>query len=80
MEVLASSSLADESAPMLKLWFEIVGLAVRGDQPYRKISNLFLHEWIEWIDSKLDQKQRHRAASLLAQIEGEVLIKLLRNP
>jgi AcrR family transcriptional regulator len=80
VEVLASSSLADESAPMLKLWFEIVGLAVRGDQPYRKISNLFLNEWIEWIESKLDQKQRHRAASLLAQIEGEVLIKLLRNP
>jgi hypothetical protein len=55
-------------------------LSLAGDRPYRKISNLFLNEWIEWIESKLDQKQRHRAASLLAQIEGEVLIKLLRNP
>lgn len=75
---LVDMALREETKPMLKLWFEIVGLAVRGDEPYKKTAGLFLARWEEWIEGKLGPKQRHRAASLLAQVEGEVMIRLLK--
>ena len=33
---LVASSTTDASRPMLALWFEIVGLAMRGDEPLRQ--------------------------------------------
>lgn len=79
VKALVDSALVEESRPMLRLWFEIVGLAVRGDEPYKTTAGLFLARWEEWISGKLEPKQRHRALALLAQVEGEVMIHLLRE-
>jgi len=75
---LVDMALREDSKPMLTLWFEIVGLAVRGDEPYKSTARLFLSRWEEWIEGKLGPKHRHRAPSLLAQVEGEVMIRLLK--
>lgn len=74
---LVDGALAENAKPMLTLWFEIVGLAVRGDEPYKTTASLFLDRWEGFIRSKLPQNQRHRATALLAQVEGEVMIGLL---
>ena len=63
---------------MQMLWLEIVGLAVRGDEPYRATASIFLARWEAWIRGKLEPKQKHRAQALLAQVEGEVMIRLLK--
>lgn len=78
VRTMVDSALADGSRQTLRLWFEIVGLAVRGDEPYRSTAKLFLSEWESWIQDKLPAAQKHRAGTLLAQIEGEVMIRLLR--
>jgi AcrR family transcriptional regulator len=75
---LVESALKAESRPMLMLWLEIVGLAVRGDEPYRATARIFLARWIEWIQARLEPRQKHRAQALLAQVEGEVMIRLLK--
>ena len=79
VSVLVDSALTPDSKPMLKLWFEIVGLAVRGDEPYRTTAGLFIARWEQWIGDRLDPKYRDRAPALLAQVEGEVMIRLLKE-
>ena len=79
VEALVRSALREDAKPMLRLWFEIVGLAVRGDEPYKTTAGLFLKEWEQWISSKLEPRHRHRATSLLAEVEGRVMIALLRQ-
>jgi AcrR family transcriptional regulator len=78
VSTMVDSALTDGSRETLRLWFEIVGLAVRGDEPYLSTAQLFLKEWESWIEAKLPASQKHRAPALLAQIEGEVMIQLLR--
>lgn len=78
VSAIVDSTITKESRPVLELWFEVVGLAVRGNQPYKKIAQLFLDEWERWIASKLKPEQQHRAPELLAQIEGAIMVKLLR--
>ena len=75
---LVASSTTDASRPMLALWFEIVGLAMRGDEPFKTTAAQFLGEWERWIANKLAPAQRHRAGELLAQVEGSVMVTLLR--
>ena len=78
VSALVGFSLSEPAQPLMKLWFEIVGLAVRGDEPYRTTANMFIAEWEQWIAGKLPAKSRHRASELLAQVEGEVMLSLLR--
>lgn len=66
--------------PGLRLWFEIVGLAMREDGPYRATAEQILSGWEEWIRGKLGSKREHLAPEILAQIEGELMIRLIRQP
>ena len=62
---------------VLMLWFEIVGLAIRGGDPYRATANRILKGYEAWIASKLSPDQRHRAREILARIEGQIMLDLL---
>lgn len=76
---MVRSALEAEGRPALELWLEVVGLAVRGDEPYQSVARLFLDQWEQWITDKLPADQKHRASDILARIEGEVMLKLLRS-
>ena len=62
---------------VLMLWFEIVGLAIRGGDPYRATATQILKGYEAWIASKLSPDQRHRAREILARIEGQIMLDLL---
>lgn len=81
-DILSAASKAAEQPAMqaaLQLWFEMVGLAVRGAEPYSRTVNQILDDWEHWIQRRLRSDQQHRARELLAHIEGELMLQLLRD-
>ncbi len=81
-EIIDAVLLATDDAEVqasLRLWFEIVGLAVRGAEPYARTVNRILEDWESWIRLRLRPDQRHRAPELLAQIEGQLMLRLLQR-
>ena len=73
----ASDNQNDLQRSVLMLWFEIVGLAIRGAEPYRSTAKQILEGYEQWIGNKLPPDQSHRAHELLAQIEGQIMLNLL---
>lgn len=65
--------------PVLRLWFEIVGRAVAGEEPYKSTAALILERWELWLAEKLGPAQAHRAPELLADIEGRLMVSLIRG-
>ena len=63
--------------PTLRVWFELVGLAVRGEQPYAGKAREIAGRWIQWIEQKLSAAERHLAADLFARLEGHLVLALL---
>jgi AcrR family transcriptional regulator len=66
--------------PGQKLWFEIIGLAMRDEGPYKSTARQILNGWENWIRERLGSKRAHMAPAILAQAEGEMMINLLRRP
>ncbi len=62
---------------VLMLWFEIIGLAIRGGDPYRSTAQQILESYEHWLAGKLPPSQKHRARELLARIEGQSMLNLL---
>ena len=62
------------------LWFEIIGLAIRGGDPYRAAVNRILEGSENWIAGKLPPDQQHLAHEILAQMEGQIMLELLNHP
>jgi hypothetical protein len=68
---------SDETQAIMRLWFEIIGLSMRGQEPYRKTASLLLTRSEEQIRNKLRSDQKHRAREVLNALEGRVLVSLL---
>ncbi|MEE4282952.1 MAG: TetR/AcrR family transcriptional regulator [Pseudomonadales bacterium] len=66
--------------PGQKLWFEIIGLAMRNEGPYKTTAKQILDGMEDWIKNRLGSKRAHLAPAILAQAEGEMMINLLRLP
>lgn len=68
-----------ETQPVFALFFEILGLAAVGTQPFAELAPGLLDEWLRWLEPKVaieDPTQRHAAAlALLAQIDGLLLLR-----
>ncbi len=75
----ANRDRKDQQRGVLMLWFEIIGLAVRGGDPYRATANTILGKYEKWIASKLPPDQKHRAREILAQVEGQIMLNLLAD-
>ena len=73
-----SENQSEMQKRVLMLWFEIVGLAIRGGDPYRSTSNQILENYEDWIAGKLPSDQRHRSREVLARIEGQLMLDLLQ--
>ena len=76
--LLAAASNPD-FVPTIKLWFELVGLAVRGEAPYAGKAREIARRWIGWIEGKLSPAERPLAADLFARLEGQLMLRLLSS-
>lgn len=79
LEALLGQEQSAETTAIFQLWFEIVGLAIRGDEPYKSTASLLLDQSEERIRKKLRSGQKHRAREVLASLEGELMIGLLKD-
>jgi AcrR family transcriptional regulator len=79
VESLVASGRRPEIQPTLRLWFEIVGLAMHDSGPYRETARRILSGWEDWIGMKLGPRRAHLAGEVLARIEGALMISLIRS-
>jgi len=77
LDGVSSTLQSDEVQAVMRLWFEIIGLSMRGQQPYQKTAALLLERSEEQIRAKLRSDQKHRAREVLSTIEGQVMVGLL---
>lgn len=78
VRTLTDLSKSGGTKPLQELWFEMVGLAIRGEEPYKTVAGLFVEKYEDWIRGKLPTRDKHRAGPILAEIEGTLMINLLR--
>ena len=55
----------------------MIGLAIRGEAPYRQTAVKLIEQSEEKIRDKLRSDQKHRAREVLARLEGELMLRLL---
>lgn len=79
LDALLGQEQSLEVKAILQLWFEIVGLAIRGDEPYKSTASLLLTSSEDRIRKRLRSGQKHRAREVLAGLEGELMIGLLKD-
>lgn len=72
--ILSSSKQFDM---IIRLWFEIVGFAVRGEEPYATSATKIAHNWIGWIHNRLENPQTGQATAVFAELEGKLMLKLI---
>ena len=63
--------------PMLTLWFEVIGLALRGEAPYNAIAKKMMRLWEDKIRDNLTAADREQAADVFALLEGRIMVRLL---
>ncbi|HSH01402.1 MAG TPA: TetR family transcriptional regulator [Anaerolineae bacterium] len=62
---------------VVRLWFEVVGLAVRGQAPYAAIASLIADNWLGWMRGRLVADDVGEAERLFAQVEGTLMLRLI---
>jgi len=77
--------LATDSAdPVFRLFFELVGLASAGQDPYAELATGVVAGWVDWLEPRmLGQRadvRRRRALATLAQVEGLLLVRQMLGP
>lgn len=76
MQFLALSD-NPEFYPVIQLWFEVVGLAARGQEPYAENATAIAANWLNWIESKLEDSQKDQSIGIFAELEGRLLLKIV---
>lgn len=74
---LLSLGATPQFYPIIQLWFEIIGLAARGQEPYAENAAAIAANWLKWIESRLEDSQAEQAMSLFAELEGRLLLKIV---
>lgn len=77
LNALSEALRKEEVRSVMQLWFEIIGMAMRGEEPYRQTAALLLSRSEEQIRLKLRSDQKHKAREVLAALEGGVMIEIL---
>jgi AcrR family transcriptional regulator len=77
LQELLSASHEEGFKPILQLWFEIVGLAMRGQEPYAEITRGIANHWLDWTRSRLYEVDKANALSLFGQLEGLLMLHLI---
>ncbi len=79
LAALSATLQSAEAQAVMRLWFEIIGLAMRGQEPYARTAAMILERSETQIRGKLRADQKHRAREVLSALEGEVMVSLLRG-
>ena len=69
--------------PTFALFFEALGLAAAGTEPYRSLATELLDGWATWLEQHLEGDARHRraeAAAAIALLDGLLLLRQLSGP
>ena len=78
-EELVAAGSSKEFQPVIRLWFELVGHAVRGEAPYQDSVRVMAQNWELWIASKLKKSAVSQTEMVFAQVEGKLMIDLLKG-
>lgn len=74
----------EETDTVFKVWFELVGLAAAGIEPYPEIARAGLEGWVEWLVPRIDATSgddpRAGATAVVGMIEGLLLVRGLLGP
>ena len=79
LEQLTTVTMDEAFAPAVQLWFELVGLAARGQDPYLSNARVFADNWIAWIAAHLDDSAEHDPGDLYAHLEGRLMLKMIQG-
>ena len=77
LQTLSAAMQSPEAQAVMRVWFEIIGLAMRDQQPYKQTAALLLEQSERQIRDKLRSDQKHRAREVLGALEGQVMVSLL---
>ncbi len=69
--------------PIFALYFEAIGLAAAGREPYRALVTQLMRGWIEWLAESLEGTAEHRrseAEAAIALIDGLLLMRAMAGP
>ncbi|WP_143544360.1 MULTISPECIES: TetR/AcrR family transcriptional regulator [unclassified Rhodococcus (in: high G+C Gram-positive bacteria)] len=69
-----------EYDPLFGLYFEAIGQATAGLEPYRSVASHLVEGWIEWLGGFVVGDAHHRrteAAAAVAMLDGLLLMRLL---
>ena len=73
-----------EADPAFAAFFEVVGLASAGAEPYRTLASGIIDQWLPWVASRVAGRtapQRERdALAVVAQMDGLLLLRRLAGP
>lgn len=72
-----------EADPIFGLFFEAIGLAASGLEPYRALATRLIAAWIDWLAEFFEgspDDRRAEAEAALALIDGLLLIRQLSGP
>ena len=66
------------------LYFEIIGLAASGQEPYDVLSAGLVAGWVDWLEPRVlgstAEIRRRRALATVAQIDGLLLVRHVLGP
>jgi len=77
LEELLKISDSSQFNLIIRLWFEIIGLAARGQEPYTENATTIAHNWVHWIQNRLENPQTGQATTVFAELEGRLLLKII---
>jgi AcrR family transcriptional regulator len=75
-----TATQAEEVQAAFRVYFEVVGRAAAGQAPFAALTAGMTQRWISWLEARLTgptSTRRRRAAALLAQLDGLMLLQHL---
>jgi Uncharacterized protein conserved in bacteria len=76
-----SLTLAEDPQALgtLKLWFELLGRALREGAPLKPQALQLAMRWESWLEGKLPEGRKGEAPTLFGEIEGALLLYCLKH-